>query len=257
MMKDIRKIKLIVSYDGTLYHGFQRQANALTIQEVLEKRLAKIFGHPITITGAGRTDAGVHAYGQVVSFLTASTIPIHRIPLAAKSVLPSDIVVQHSETVEPDFHARKSAKSKIYVYRLYTHDMPSPFYRNYAWHINRPLETAAMHETAQCAVGTHDFSAFRAAGGETVNPVRTILKASCTRHADIVEFMFWGTGFLYHMVRNLVGTLVDVGLGKMTGDDFIRILESRDRKQAGMTAPAQGLYLKKVLYDQTENNLTQ
>lgn len=248
-MKDTRKIKLVVSYDGTAYHGFQRQANALTIQEVLEERLAKIFGHPITITGAGRTDAGVHAYGQVVSFLTTGSIPVHKIPLAAKSVLPSDIVVLHAEMVAPEFHARKSAKSKIYVYRLYLHDMPSPFYRNYAWHINRALEICDMHEAAQILVGTHDFSAFRAAGGEAVNPVRTILEASCSRQGDMAEFTFWGTGFLYHMVRNLVGTLVDVGLGKITAGDFARILKSRDRKQAGITAPPQGLYLKSVLYD--------
>lgn len=256
-MKENRKIKLLVSYDGTAYHGFQRQANALTIQEVLEKRLARIFGHSLTVTGAGRTDAGVHAYGQVVHFLTTGSIPVAKIPLAAKSVLPADIVVLQAEIAAPEFHARKSAKSKIYVYRLYLHDLPSPFFRNYAWHVNRPLKIEVMHETAKLLVGTHDFSSFRAAGGEAVNPVRTILEASCRRREDMAEFMFWGTGFLYHMVRNLVGTLVDVGSGKITAGDFDRILKSRDRKQAGMTAPPQGLYLQKVLYDQTENNLAQ
>ena len=243
-----RTLKLTIAYDGTAYHGFQRQANATTIQQVLEERLAKIFGHQLKVTGAGRTDAGVHAYGQVVSLRTTGSIPTARIPLAARGVLPDDIVVTGAAEVDAAFHARYAAKSKIYVYRIFTGAAPDPFLRNYAWHLADAPDAALMHAAARHTAGRHDFSAFRAAGGADGSPVRTILAASCRQDGLLTEFSFWGTGFLYHMVRNLVGTLVDVGLGRTTAADFAAILASRDRKQAGITAPAQGLYLKEVLY---------
>ncbi|EAX47606.1 tRNA pseudouridine synthase A [Thermosinus carboxydivorans Nor1] len=247
-MAEQRYLKLTVAYDGTAYHGFQRQANAITVQQVLEERLATIFGHPLKVTGAARTDAGVHAYGQVVGFATSGTIPAANIVRAAKSVLPPDIVVVKAEEVSADFHARFSARSKIYLYRIYNAAVADPFRRNYAWHVTQPLDEAAMDTAVQTVVGTHDFSAFRAAGGPPVSPVRTIYEAGCTREGDMLEFRFWGNGFLYHMVRNLVGTLVDVGLGRLTRDGFTRILAGRDRTRAGITAPPQGLYLKEIFY---------
>lgn len=245
----MRNIKLILAYDGTAYHGFQRQANAMTIQQVVEERLAKLFGHPLKLCGAARTDTGVHAYGQVVNFYTEGSIPIDRVAVAAKGLLPPDIVVVDATAESPEFHARYLAKGKIYRYRILNTSLPNPFERNYAWHICTRLDVALMHEAVQAVVGTHDFSAFRAAGGAPVSPVRTIMTATCREAANsIIEIEFWGTGFLYHMVRNLVGTLVDVGLYRKTPDEFSKILAGRDRRAAGITAPPQGLYLIEVKY---------
>ncbi|VBB04869.1 trna pseudouridine synthase [Lucifera butyrica] len=244
----MKNLKLILAYDGTAYHGFQRQANALTVQQVVEERLARIFGHKITLTGAARTDAGVHAYGQVVNFYTGGSIPVERIPAAAQGLLPRDIVVCSAEEVDADFHARYNAKSKIYQYKIYTGPIADPFLRNYAWHITRPLCVDTMDRVVSQVKGTHDFSAFRAAGSAPVNPVRTILDAACRNNGSMIEIMFWGTGFLYHMVRNLVGTLIDVGTGKITVDDFAAILAAKDRNAAGMTAPPQGLFLQRIFY---------
>ncbi|MBP2655365.1 MAG: truA [Firmicutes bacterium] len=243
-----RKLKLTVAYDGSRYHGFQRQANAVTIQEVLEEQLAKIFGHRLKLNGAARTDSGVHAYNQVITFNTEGKIPVGKVPLAAKSALPDDIVVTRAEEVSCDFHARYSARSKIYLYQIYVSKLPDPFRRNYAWHLPKMPDVAAMHKAAQRIVGEHDFSSFRASGGHLINPVRTILATGCHQDAEKIEFIFHGTGFLYHMVRNLVGTLVDVGWGRLTDSDFAAILAGRDRSLAGITAPPQGLYLKEVFY---------
>ncbi|MBP2645198.1 MAG: truA [Firmicutes bacterium] len=243
-----RKLKLTVAYDGTAYHGFQRQANAITVQEVLEEKLGKIFGHPITVFGAARTDAGVHAYRQVISFVIYGSIPTEKVPYAAKSVLPGDIVITKAEEVEDDFHARYSAKSKIYQYRLYVSPLPNPFQRNYVWHIRKNLDVLLMHEAIQAVIGEHDFSAFRGAGGPPISPVRTMLAANCRQDHEIIEIQIQGTGFLYHMVRNIVGTLVDVGTGKKTVSDFRNILQGCNRAQAGITAPPQGLYLKEIFY---------
>ncbi|MDR3564664.1 MAG: tRNA pseudouridine(38-40) synthase TruA [Negativicutes bacterium] len=243
-----RNLKLTIAYDGTAYHGFQRQANALAVQEVLEERLAKIFGHPLKMAGAARTDTGVHAYGQVVSFVTAGSIPVDRIPAASRGVLPDDIVIVAAEEVPRVFHARTAAKSKIYCYRIHTSPTPDPLLRNYAWHLLQTPDVAAMNTAVRHIVGTHDFSAFRAAGGAAKSPVRTMIAASCQQEGQILECRFWGNGFLYHMVRNLVGTLVEVGLGRMTDEEFDAVLVGRDRHKAGVTAPPQGLYLKEVFY---------
>ncbi len=246
----MRNIKLVLAYDGTAYHGFQRQANAITIQQIVEERLPKLFGHPITINGAGRTDTGVHAQGQVISFATQGTIPAERIPLAARGLLPPDIVVVGAEEVAENFHARYSAQSKIYRYRLLNSRLANPFECNYAWHFpHQPLAVPLMQQAAQVIVGTHDFSAFRASGGAPRSPVRTIMTAECRYAGEaVIEFTFWGTGFLYHMVRNLVGTLVKVGQQHITPEKFADILAGRDRHAAGITAPAQGLYLVEVKY---------
>jgi tRNA pseudouridine38-40 synthase len=245
----MRNIKLTIAYDGTRYHGFQRQNNAIGIQQILEENLSKISGHEVKITGAGRTDAGVHAYGQVINFFTSSQIPVVRIPQAMQGLLPNDIVVLDAEEVPQDFHACYSALGKEYIYRIYRQKPADPFLRNTAWQVAFPLDLEAMKRAASMVVGTHDFSAFRAAGGASVTPVRTIYEVTFYEQEPILEIAFCGNGFLYHMVRNLVGTLVGVGRGKITVAGFLRILESRDRKRAGITAPAHGLYLKKVIYE--------
>lgn len=245
----MRNIKLVLAYDGTAYHGYQRQSNAMTIQQIVEDKLQPLFGHRLVLTGAARTDAGVHAHGQVVNFFTTGTIPAERIPLAARALLPQDIVVVAAADETADFHARYSAHSKIYRYRLKNTRLADPFERNYAWHIAKPLDISAMHEAVQVVVGTHDFSAFRATGGAPISPVRTLLAAACRDAGNcLIEFEFWGTGFLYHMVRNLIGTLVEVGTGRLTQEGFAAILHGRDRKAAGKTAPPQGLYLMEVKY---------
>ena len=244
----MRNIKLIVAYEGTAYNGFQRQMNGIGVQQILEKRLGKLFGHELKINGAGRTDTGVHAYGQVVNFKTSGTIPTERIAIGSRCLLPHDIVITDAQDVDEHFHARFNATSKIYVYKIYPHVMPNLFLRNYAWHVWRKLDTNALREAAQSIIGTHDFSAFRATGGKDTSPVRTIMAVDCEFVGDTFELSFWGTGFLYHMVRNLTGTLVDVGLGARSVTDFKNILGSRERKRAGITAPAHGLYLKEVKY---------
>lgn len=244
-----RNLCLTVAYDGTAYHGFQRQANALSIQQILEERLESLFGHPVTVHGASRTDAGVHAYGQVVTCKTTSPIPVSRIAFAAQGVLPPDISIRKAIVVPADFHARISATSKIYHYRIANHVLPDPFLRRYAWHIRRELNIDHMRQALKHIIGKHDFSAFRASGGRPVNPVREILNAECRQDGNLLICVFHGTGFLYHMVRNLVGTLVDIGIHKLAPDDMLRIRESRDRHQAGATAPAHGLYLQEVYYD--------
>lgn len=243
-----RNIKLTVAYDGTEYHGFQRQANALAVQQVLEDRLKTIFGHTISMVASGRTDTGVHAYGQVINFYTTGSIPVERIVSAASSVLPEDIVVVDAEEVCRGFNARRSAKNKTYMYRIYNARLPNPFERSYAWHVAAELDAFLMDTVTRQIVGTHDFSAFRAAGGAPVNPVKTIFEARCWREDKQVLFSFTGSGFLYHMVRNLVGTIVEIGSGRRTAEAFPQILVSRDRRSAGATAPAHGLYLMHVQY---------
>ena len=244
-----RNIRLTVSYDGTAYNGFQRQnPPQVAVQNVLEEKLAAVCGDSVELAASGRTDSGVHAMGQVVNFFTDGTIPLDRLPRAVNSILPPDIVVLDAAEADRDFSARHSAKSKIYIYRILQGDIPDPFERNYSWNIHKELDTESMKECLRMIEGTHDFSAFRAAGGPPVSPVRTIYEASLEKKGRIVELKFFANGFLYHMVRNLVGTLANVGMGRTSVQRFGEIMASLDRNQAGATAPAQGLYLYKVNY---------
>lgn len=244
-----RNIRLVVAYDGTAYHGFQRQTPpTAAIQNVLEEKLALVFGDVIELAAAGRTDAGVHAYGQVVNFFTDGTIPTDRIVRAANSLLPPDIVIREAAEVDRDFSARHSVSCKTYVYRIYQGETPDPFQRHYAWYIRRTLDLPAMQAAMRSLLGTHDFSSFRAAGGAPVSPVRTLYEAAVAQQGAMMELRFRASGFLYHMVRNLVGTLVNVGLGYMTPADFFAVLTACDRQQAGTTAPACGLYFLEAEY---------
>jgi tRNA pseudouridine38-40 synthase len=245
-----RNFKLILEYDGSCYHGWQRQNGVLTIQEVLESRLEIILSEPIRTRASGRTDAGVHARGQVVGFYTRSTLKPEEIQRGLNSLLPPDIAVLQAEEMEPEFHARFSAASKVYEYRILNRPAPSALERRFAWHIRRPLQQAPMAECLESILGLNDFSAFMAAGSSVTSTERHVYRATIEApdpHHLICTFE--ANGFLRHMVRNLVGTLVEVGKGKLAPGDFQGILAGRDRRQAGMTAPAHGLYLAFVRYE--------
>ena len=245
-----RNIALRVAYDGTAYAGFQRQTPpVIAVQNVLEEKLARIFGDSIELAAAGRTDAGVHAYGQVVNFFTDGTIPVTRIARAANSLLPPDIAVKEAWEADRDFSARHSARSKTYLYRIAQGETPDPLCARYAWYIRRPLDVPAMQDALARILGTHDFSAFRAAGGAPMSPVRTMYEAVIDEERPgLLACRIHGSRLLYHMVRNLIGTVVNVGLGVLRPGDMDRILASRDRAQASATAPAHGLYLLHVAY---------
>lgn len=244
----MRKIKLTVAYDGTNYYGWQRQKDLVTVQQVLEDRLSKIFDEPLSTAASGRTDTGVHALGQVVSFSTSGRIPVENIVKAARTVLPSDIAVLRAEQADSDFHARFCAKAKEYVYKIVQTDLPDPFLVNYAWLLDKKIDEKLMQQAASLIIGEHDFSSFRASGSTPTQPVRTISSAKWKREGNKLIFSIKGNGFLYHMVRNLVGSFVDVGTGKITVEDFGKILLAKDRNLAGKTAPPQGLYLAEVFY---------
>lgn len=251
-----RNIRLVIEYDGTAYHGWQSQANAKAVQDILEDALGKLDGRPVSLTGAGRTDAGVHALGQVANFRTSSAIPPDRYSHALNGMLPGDIVVKSSDEVPPEFHARFGAKGKIYRYLIYNAKQPSALMRTMALHIPLLLDADAMRAAALHFVGRHDFTSFRASGGSTGTGIRTIARAELSVSGSIpmmskdrlICFEIEGDGFLYNMVRIITGTLVDVGRGVLTPDEIPPIMEGRDREAAGDTAPAHGLYLVKVLY---------
>ena len=246
-----RNIALEVAYDGTAYHGFQRQSPPIrAVQNVLEEKLAVVFGDTIELAAAGRTDAGVHAYGQVVNFFTDGKIPTERIARAVNSLLPPDIAVRRAAEVGRDFSARHCAQSKSYLYRIQQGEAPNPLSARYAHYERRPLDLTAMRAALAAILGTHDFSSFRASGGAPMSPVRTMYEAGLKERAgDLLECRIHGDGFLYHMVRNIMGTLLSVGLGSITPEGFSAILAARSRSRASATAPACGLYLERVWYD--------
>ncbi|RLB42019.1 MAG: tRNA pseudouridine(38-40) synthase TruA [Deltaproteobacteria bacterium] len=245
-----RNIRLTLAYEGTRYHGWQRQVGQISIQEVLEQAASKIVCHEVRVIGAGRTDSGVHALGQVCNFAIHSPIPVQDLRKGLNSLLPEDIRVLLAEEVPCHFHSRYHAKRKIYVYRILNAQQPDIFARRYEWHIPVALETKAMAQCLSIVKGTHDFSAFRSSGSSNRNPVRTVFRAEIAHgtNPSRILMLYEADGFLRHMVRNIVGTVVSVGLGKIKVQDFRRILESRDRKRAGMKAPSKGLFLVKVLY---------
>jgi tRNA pseudouridine38-40 synthase len=244
----MRVLKLTVAYDGTNYHGFQRQKGVPTIQAALEERLAGIFGERVVFSAAGRTDAGVHALGQVVSGQTGGRIPTENIVPAARSVLPAAIAVVGAEEAAGSFHARRNAKGKRYIYKIAQKNVPDPFLANYAWLLAEKLDVAKMTQAPKNHTGRHDFSDFRPAAGAPRNPVRTVYEAIWEQSGDGLLFAIEGDGFLYRMVRNIVGSLVEVGAGKKSAKEFAGVLAARDRRQAGKTAPPQGLYLERVFY---------
>ncbi len=246
----MRTLKLVVAYDGSAYHGFQKQKNNVAVQNILEEVLSKLCGETVLIAGSGRTDAGVHAYGQTISFTTNGSIPCANIIRASKKMLPPDIVIISAEEVAEDFHARYSAKWKRYMYRIVENEYDSPFEVKYAWQMRERLDIDAMNEAAAYLLGTHDFSAFRSSGSIEGNPIKTMYEAKWERRDGQLLFAIGGDGFLYHMVRNIVWSLVQVGLGKRSVQDFAAELEAKRCEFLNEPAPAQGLYLQEVFYEE-------
>ncbi len=264
-----RNIKLTLEYDGTAYHGWQSQENAVTVQDTVTAAVCRLTGESSSLTGSSRTDTGVHALGFVCNFFTDSTIPADKFSYALNTLLPDDIVVKKSEEVSPEFHSRFSTKGKKYCYLINNSTFPSALLRYRAYHVYYPLDIDAMNEAARNFTGTHDFYAFSASGGSAKTTVRTISDASvrCISQGDsmsehthtvtkglslpdgrLIEISIMGDGFLYNMVRIITGTLVEVGFGKLKPEDIPGIIESLDRRRAGRTAPAHGLYLSEVFY---------
>ena len=246
-----RTLKLVLQYDGTDYVGWQRQAEGTSIQGVLEDALRPIEGAHVTVHGAGRTDAGVHATGQVASFRLHASIDPVTLARALNAVLPLDVRVAGAEVMPDDFHARFSATGKIYDYQIVNGPFVSPFVRRYVWHVIPRVDTDAMRSAAETLIGEHDFAAFQATGSEVHTSVRTVRTIGWTGSGgpgDPLTLRIEGDGFLRHMVRNIAGTLVEIGLGRWPSDEMSAILASRERARAGTTAPASGLILREVLY---------
>ena len=261
--------KLTLSYDGTSFHGWQVQPGLVTVQGTLASALRSITGKPVMPQGSGRTDAGVHALAQVASFALESTVPAPNLLRALNHALPPSIRVLAAEQVDGSFHARHSARGKTYEYRLFQRRADGaasecicpPFLAPYAWDCRWAVEFGPMQEAALLLLGTHDFSSFAASdperglreqgeddGPQGPNPVKTLLRSEWTRENELLVYRVTGSGFLHHMVRNIVGTLVDVGRGSLQVEDILRILAARDRTAAGPTAPACGLFLHSVEY---------
>ncbi len=244
-----RNYKLVLEYDGSNYHGWQRQKGVLTIQEVVETRLAIMTQAPVRLIGAGRTDAGVHARGQVANFVSETKIPLARLVRGLNSLLPEDIVALELTPVPLEFHSRFLARSKVYEYRIHNGPVAPALGRQYDWHISEPLRWGSMETSLKSLEGRHDFASFQTTGGNIRNTVREIFSTGVgpvSQHLWAISIE--ANGFLRHMVRNIVGTLVEVGRGKLTEEGFSAVVAARDRKQAGMTAPARGLFLLEVLY---------
>ncbi|MDM5282117.1 tRNA pseudouridine(38-40) synthase TruA [Peribacillus frigoritolerans] len=243
------KYKCVIAYDGTDFAGYQVQPEKRTIQSEFEAVLAQMHkGTIIKVTASGRTDSGVHAKGQVLHFESPLTFPTENWIKAFSALLPTDIIVLEVDIVPDDFHARFHTTGKEYRYIVARSKLRDPFKRNYAYHYPYPLNVEAMSEAISYLIGTHDFTSFCSAKTEVVDKVRTIKEMDFEESDDFMVFRFVGEGFLYNMVRILVGTLLDVGSGKMSPHDMSGILDKKDRSFAGKTAPAQGLYLWKVFY---------
>lgn len=239
---------LTIEYDGTNYNGWQSQMNGTTVQDIIEGALFQLTDEKVKLTGSGRTDSGVHAYGQVANFFSTSSIPVEKFSFALNTILPKDIVIKKSQGVGPEFHARFSAKGKKYRYLIYNSTHPSALLRNRTFHVFYNLNIAAMKEASTYFIGTHNFEGFMSKGGQVKNTVRTIWEISLIKREEIIQIEITGDGFLYNMVRIIVGTLIDVGIGRIKAQDIGQIIKSCDRNLSGRTAPPQGLYLVEVYY---------
>jgi tRNA pseudouridine38-40 synthase len=255
MSPGFRNIKLLIGYDGTVFSGWQRQRHDCTIQGEIEHRLSLMTREKIDLHGAGRTDAGVHADGMVAHFATSSTIPCHDFLRGLNSMLPGAIRIFSVNDVDPDFHARYSATGKRYQYNIFTGKIQPPQLRLYSLHVSCELHLPAVMSCLKLLEGTHDFASFENSGSRDKSicsgrgSVRTIFKAELIEVPPFqLIFQFTGDGFLRNMIRNFVGTLLDVGRKKLSAEEFTNILHAKDRTMAAATAPAHGLFLKEVLY---------
>lgn len=244
----MKRIKLTVAYDGTNYCGWQKQPNALTVEEVLNRELSKLLGESIEVIGASRTDSGVHAYGNVAVFDTETRIPAEKISYALNTRLPEDIVIQNSCETAPDFHPRHTNCVKTYEYRILNTRFPLPTMRLYANYVYRPLDVERMKEAALYLVGEHDFASFCSAGSQVKDTVRTIYRLDLQKEGDLISFQVEGNGFLYNMVRIIAGTLIEAGLGSYPPEKVEQMLLAKDRSKCGPKAPACGLTLVQIRY---------
>lgn len=240
---------ITIEYEGTAYCGFQRQLNGPSVQGEVEKALRKLLDQPITIIGASRTDAGVHALGQRAHFDMQHTIPAEKLPFALSGLLPRDIRVTEGRMVGPAFHARFDARGKTYSYLIFNRRQASALKRNFSAHVPLPLDVEAMQRSLQDLSGTHDFAAFQAAGGTAKTTNRTLQSLTLDKQGDEITLTLRGDAFLYNMVRIIAGTLIQIGLHKLSEDAFLQAFQSADRLALGPTAPAQGLTLCRVFYE--------
>jgi len=244
----MRKIKLTISYDGSRYKGWQLQENGLTVQEELEKSIKKVFGKHHRVHAASRTDAGAHAMAQAVHFNTSSKIPTEKIVPALNKALPDDIAVTRAEEAERDFHARFDASGKLYRYHILNCRERDPFREKYSWRVSYKLDVPLMRREAAFLIGRHDFKSFQARDKRERASVRKLTRLDVKKRGKDLEIEIEADGFLYNMVRNIVGTLIEIGRGYLPPGSMKKILKSRDRAQAGPTAPAKGLFLVEVKY---------
>jgi len=244
----MRNIRLTVQYDGTDYSGWQSQKNSVAIQDIIEKAIAKILGERIKIAGAARTDAGVHAKGQVANFNTRSRLPLLNIKNALNRNLPSAIIISKIEKVDKDFHSQYDAKRKFYRYYATTRKPISPFYKDFVTPVSYELDLKTMKDEAKALLGRHDFSSFQSSNSKRASAVRNLSRIDIKKKGQLIYFDIEANGFLYNMVRAIVGTLLDVGRGYLKPGSVKKILMRRDRRSAGSTAPAKGLCLMKVRY---------
>lgn len=249
-MDETKNIRMVLRYDGTRFHGWQSQAEDSTIQDLMEEKIRLILNEPVRLMAAGRTDAGVHALYQVCHFHTRSRLNPESLRRGLNSLLPPDIFISRAEYVSTNFHSRYSATYKVYEYRILNSPEPDPFTRYYSWHIPSSLDLPEMNKCLSLLIGEHDFSSFMSSGSSVRSPIRRMMKAEMhCPGAGLLFFEFQADGFLRHMVRNIVGTVVEVGKGRCDSVKFLEIIQARDRRLAGAKAPAQGLFLKRVYYE--------
>jgi tRNA pseudouridine38-40 synthase len=245
----MRNIKITIEYDGTGYYGWQMQRETPTVQQVLQETIAMVLNRPVTLHGSGRTDSGVHALGQVANFRTDNSMEIEALRTAVNRLIPPDIVIRDIAEVDYSFHSRVNAQSRTYWYLIWNCPQRSAFFKRYAWHIPSPLDMPAMETAAHYLIGVKDFAAFQGADRENGHAMREVISVHFKKtRSHLILFSITGNAFVKHMVRNIIGTLVDVGKNKISPDDFNKVLQQKDRTLAGMTAPPQGLFLKKVKY---------
>jgi len=240
--------KLTIEYDGTNYHGWQLQADAPTVQGAVESVFQRLFNEPVRIRVAGRTDTGVHALGQIATFIAPKAVSLSKFHRSLNALLPSDIVVKKIEEIGDSFNPRHDAKSRVYQYRIWNHQWRSPIHARFSWHISYPLDRELMHEAASLLIGDHDFSSFQGSDSVERNPQRTVLHSTVNQEGDFLVYNVEARSFLRHMVRNIVGTLVDVGRGALDVNNFAAIFAACDRTRAGLNAPPHGLFLVEVKY---------
>ncbi len=244
----IRNVMMVIEYDGTDYCGWQNQANGVTIQSVIEQCVIKMVGKKTHVGASGRTDSGVHALGQVANVKARFPVDDETLVIALNSMLPPDIKIQSARTVSNDFHAIKNAKKKTYQYMMLNRKTPSALSARTAWHVPNKLSIIKMRKAAKMLLGKHDFVSFMGRNSSVKTTVREIFSIEIRRKGDMIIFDVTGNGFLKHMVRIIVGTLVEIGKGRFSVDDMKKIIKARSRKAAGLTAPAKGLLLKEVIY---------